>query len=359
MLWRSLAAVVTACYLALTAGGSAFAQSANEQNSLSGSTTISNVPERANTIGIVTDEAGSTSLQLTSELASMAADGLRVVPIAGIGPLQNLNDLMHLKGVDAAIVQADVLDYARRNNLVEDIDERLRLVARLHNREFHLIGRSEQADIASLDGKRVNVGPAGSGTAITAAAIFEAAGLKVVVTRHAHQAALHLLKTGQIDAMVYVGGKPVPFLQHLDPADGLKLLQVPFAAALPDHYRPGQIDRRDYRGLMPVNGSIETVSVGAAIVAFNWPDRSNGFNRLKRFSETLFGNIAALQAKPRHDKWQSVNLAAALPGWQRHAAAQQGLEQTASTKRTGGDEIDRLRASFKAVLNTRPAKTEQ
>ena len=359
MQWKGLTAVVAVCCLALSAGGSAFAQSADEMDTLSVGTTISNVPERANTVGIVTDEAGSTSLQLTSELASMAADDLRVVPIAGLGPLQNLNDLMHLKGVDAAIVQADVLDYARRNSLVEDIDQRLRFVARLHNREFHLIARSELRDIASLNGKRVNVGPAGSGTAITAAAIFEAAGLSVTPTRHPHQAALHLIKTGQIDAMVYVGGKPVPFLQHLDPADGLKLLQVPFSAALPSHYRPGQIDHRDYRGLMPVNGTIETVSVGAAIVAFNWPSKSRGYDRLKRFSEVLFGNIAALQTKPRHDKWQSVNLAAVLPGWQRHAAAQQGLEQTASTKSAGGDEIERLRASFKAVLHTRPAKTEQ
>ena len=219
---------------------------------------------------------------------------------------------------------------------------------------MHLITRAEFADFASLNGAKVNVGPAGSGTAITAAAIFDATGLTLLPTRYSHRDALHHLKTGQIDAMIYVGGKPVPFLQHLDPADGLKLMQIPFAASLSSHYRPGQIDYKNYRGLLPVDGVVETVSVGTAIVAFNWPDKSNGYDRLRKFSQALFNNIAELQTKPHHNKWQSVNLAAALPGWQRHPAAELNLDKSASSGKSESEQIDRLRATFKAALHKLP-----
>ena len=82
MLWRCLTAAVAVCYLTILASIPAFAQSANVGDELSSGTAISNVPKRANTVGIVTDEAGSTSMQLTSELAGMVPDGLRVEPIA-------------------------------------------------------------------------------------------------------------------------------------------------------------------------------------------------------------------------------------------------------------------------------------
>ncbi|MGI9465294.1 MAG: TAXI family TRAP transporter solute-binding subunit, partial [Aestuariivirgaceae bacterium] len=327
---------------------------ADGQSGLAAGALDANLPDSANTIGIVADEVGSTSLQITSELAGIAGGDVRLVPIVGLGSLQNLNDLFNLKGIDAAIVQTDVLDYARKQKIHSDIDKKLRFIARLHNREVHLIARSDQPDIASLRGRRVNVGPAGSGTAITAAAIFEAAGLQITATTFEHGEALHLIKTGQIDAMVYVGGKPVPFLQNLDPADGLKLLSVPFMTSLQKHYRPGDFQHREYRGLLPADKSIETVSVGTAIVAFNWPQRSKGYSRLERFTETLFGSIAELRKKPRHDKWRAVNLAAALPGWQRHGAAQGSVLQAQGASGGGDEQIDRLRATFKAVLHSLP-----
>ncbi len=352
---RHAKVVVAVCCLVLTAGANGFAQSSVEQELQAAGALNARAAVRANTIGIVADEAGSTSMQITSELAGVAGDSVRLVPIAGLGALQNLSDLLHLKGVDAAIVQTDVLDYARKQNLHKDIDKRLRFIARLYNREVHLIARSDQGDVASLNGRRVNIGPPGSGTAITAAAVFEAAGLQFSPTTFGHREALHLIKTGRIDAMVYIGGKPVPFLQHLDPADGLRLMPVPFTASLQRHYRPGGFQHRDYRGLLPVGKAIETVSVGTAIVAFNWPKPSQGYDRLELLAQTLFGNIAELRKRPRHDKWRTVNLAAVLPGWQRHRTAEGALARAGGTASDDGDEqIDRLRASFKTILHAQP-----
>jgi TRAP-type uncharacterized transport system substrate-binding protein len=311
------------------------------------------VSDRLNNIGIIADEAGSTSLQMISELAALAPRDFRIVPTAGMGPLQNINDLLHLKGVDAAVVQTDVLDQARAEGSIAEMDDKLRILARLNNREVHLIGRAELPDFASLKDKRVNIGPAGSGAAVTAAALFEAAGMTIMPTRYDHRTSLHLLKTGQIDAMLYVGGKPVPFLERIDAADGLKLVAVPFMTSMAQHYVPSHIVKRDYGGLLGTQDAVETVSVGSALVVFNWPEDSRGYKRLDKLSDLLFANMSKLQEKPRHDKWRTVNLAAALPGWQRHAVAQRGLTQS-SAESTGDEQIEKLRTAFKAILNEMP-----
>src|SRR4051812_29909710 len=67
------------------------------------------------TIGIMGGEIdGTFATDLTSVLNS---DALRVVPIIGKGSVQSIDDLLHLPGVDLAMVASDALDYARRANL--------------------------------------------------------------------------------------------------------------------------------------------------------------------------------------------------------------------------------------------------
>ncbi len=338
---------IATCLAVLIAA--AFGSGAASAQTLSVQSVTAPAAEPARTVGIVADGAGSTSLRLVSELAATAVSKARIVPIAGVGPLQNLSDLLNLKGVDAAVVQSDVLEFAKINALHEDMDKRVRFIARLHNREVHLIAREEFSDVAALDGRRVNVGPAGAGLAITAQAVFDAAGVAVVATTHQHRDAVHLIKTGQIDAMFYVGGKPVPMFEHFDPADGLKLLTVPYSSGLDGHYRPGEIHQREYPGLMHSTKVIETISVGTVLVGYNWPDGSEGHQRAALFAGALVGSLQGLAVDLRHSKWRSVNLAAVEPGWTRHAAMVPHLGANVKTA-DHSPKLERLRESFITVL---------
>jgi CO/xanthine dehydrogenase Mo-binding subunit len=54
--------------------------------------------------------------------------------------------------------------------------------------------------------------------------------------------------------------------------------------------------------------------------------------------ELLFSRFAEFKKRPRHPKWQEVDLSKELPGWQRFPAAQELLEQT---------KFDEFRARFK------------
>ena len=70
-----------------------------------------------------------------------------------------------------------------------------------------------------------------------------------------------------------------------------------------------------------------------ALVAFNWPAKTNRYQRVARFVDHLFSRIDRLQAPGFDPKWKSINLAATVPGLDRFAAAQDWLDRQANAAR--------------------------
>ena len=120
---------------------------------------------------VVTIMAGSPSgidLAVIQDLADVLDDGdnLRVLPIVGKGPEQNIKDVMFLRGVDMGITQANLLKhFDRTGELGPNLRERIAYIAKLFNEEMHVLVRSEVNDIQDLKGKPVNFGASGSGAA--------------------------------------------------------------------------------------------------------------------------------------------------------------------------------------------------
>jgi len=98
------------------------------------------------------------------------------------GSLQNLGDLKLLRGVDLAILQTDVLDYARQANYFPGIETWISYIAKLYNEEFHLLARRDVKGVADLANQRVNVDLRGAGTAITAGRLFDLLNIAVAPT---------------------------------------------------------------------------------------------------------------------------------------------------------------------------------
>ncbi len=63
------------------------------------------------------------------------------------------------------------------------------------------------------------------------------------------------------------------------------------------------------------------------LIAFNWPKDGDRYEKIEKFVEAFFPQLAKLQAPPHHAKWREVNLAATLPGWTRFAAARDWLAE--------------------------------
>src|SRR4029077_10627132 len=71
-------------------------------------------------VEIETAGSAGISVRMAEDLASVINDGAtrRIVPVVGAGSLANLADLKHLRGIDMAILQIDVLDYAKEQTPV-------------------------------------------------------------------------------------------------------------------------------------------------------------------------------------------------------------------------------------------------
>ena len=132
---------------------------------------------RANngTVTIISGGIGGTYIRIATDLAAVLdeRDEIRILPVAGKGSLQNIRDILYLKGIDIGIVQSDVLAYIKREGLQPGIVNRMRYVAKLYNEEFHLLVRDGTTDIQQLAGQQVNFGGEGSGTHITASIVFD------------------------------------------------------------------------------------------------------------------------------------------------------------------------------------------
>src|SRR5215470_505988 len=98
-------------------------------------------------VELETTGSAGISVRIAEDLANLIDDGAtrRVVPVVGKGSLQNLFDLKYLRGVDIAILQLDVLDYAKEQRLVAGL-ESITYITKLYNEEFHLLARPEIKD---------------------------------------------------------------------------------------------------------------------------------------------------------------------------------------------------------------------
>ena len=68
---------------------------------------------------------------------------MQVLPIVTRGPTENVNDLLYLKGVDAAIINSDSLEEYKLQ--VPNIQRRIASVINLFPSEVHIFVRPEDS----------------------------------------------------------------------------------------------------------------------------------------------------------------------------------------------------------------------
>lgn len=282
--------------------------------------------------GVVELETGSSagiSVRIAEDLANAINDGAtrRVVPVVGKGSLANLTDLKLLRGIDIAILQTDTLDYAREQQLFPGIEASITYIAKLYNEEFHLLARREINSIGDLANQKVSVDLRDSGTAITAGRLFDLLKLPVTLTNDPPEVALEKLRSGEIMALAFVAGKPAPFFCDIKGDDGLHLLAVPFGPVMATGYVPARLTAADYPNLVPQSRSVDTISVGAVLVAANLQQAPERYRNVANFVEAFFTGFPSLLERGRHPKWREVNLGAELTGWRRYPPAEQWLQR--------------------------------
>ena len=312
--------------------------------------------KNAGTVGIVGGLLSGTYMRFVDEMASVLNDGdnLRILPIVSYGAASNLDDLLYLRGVDAAVTQSDVFEYFRTQRKTPNLERRVQYVIRLPISELHILARSDVQSLEDLRGKKVNFGPAGTGASLTGTIVFQRLGINVEQVMIDQPTALQKLQSGQVDAIARVIPKPIDFFAKIPQNSGLHLVNIPFTKTFEDLYTLGEFTKQEYPNLLQGQDRIDTIAVPAVLAVFNWPKNSDRYNRVERFIQYLFTRWDTLQHPPYHPKWRDVNLAATVPGWTRFTVAEQLLQQMQAQQQQAQQQQKQQRAAFEVFLSNQP-----
>jgi TRAP-type uncharacterized transport system substrate-binding protein len=316
--------ILVAAALALPASAQQVQQAARPQS-------YEAMREKVNawTVGLAGGLIEGAPLRLATEMARVVDDGpnLQVLPIVTRGPTENVNALLYLKGVDLAIINSDALEEYKVD--FPDIRKHIVYLLNLFPSELHVFVRPEIKSLQDLAGKKVNFNTRGTAAAYSGPLMFSRLGINITQTFIPHPVALQQLKNGEGDmaAVVFITSKPVDAFLRGKWDGGFKFLPVTYDNRFEDYYLPATLETADYPGLIPDGERVATISVPTVLVAYNWPPGSDRYQRVARFTDTLFGRIGKLQAPGFDAKWKTINVGATVPGLSRFQPAQEWLDR--------------------------------
>ncbi|HUD00555.1 MAG TPA: TAXI family TRAP transporter solute-binding subunit [Candidatus Polarisedimenticolaceae bacterium] len=204
--------------------------------------------QEALAITIATGSQEGTYYKIAQDIKQIAEkEGIPIEIIPTNGSFDNIN-LLGAGKVDLAIVQLDVLKFVAELMQKEadfNVFEQAKVVLNLYLEEIHVITRNEGLlSLYQLENKKVAVGPQRSGSALSAEVLLAGYDLRVQAVFDAPNDALGKLKSGELDAMIFVGGAPVPAFENLD--DSFHLVRMPANNVLEQIYRKQKLGRSVY-----------------------------------------------------------------------------------------------------------------
>jgi len=282
---------------------------------------------------IVTASERGTYIVLGRDLATTVAPdaGIDLEALPSAGSAENVRRLRFEPGVKFAIVQSDVyqafLDQAAAGNKEAGVIIRpLRVILPLYDEEIYWVARADAPFDFIHEAKeaRINAGPVGSGTALTALTMYQALfksplpGPRTTFLTN-EEALLKLTGDQSVDVVVIVGGQPMKLLADMKPEARqlIKFLRFDQANAASKEalrtYYAATVRQSSYPNLLAED--LPSLAVKAFLVTYDYNVRQTQ-QHLIRFARSLCGNLHGLQVHG-HPKWKEVELALPeLPeGW--------------------------------------------
>jgi len=269
-------------------------------------------------LALIAGGEGGTYYNVVQDLKKLAsAGGINLTVYTSNGSMDNVVAVIQKPTIHLGIVQSDVLslvnDVSARTPLRQLGNNSLRVVFPLHTEEVHVIGRRGLRDFVDLNDRRVAIGPEGSGMHLTARNLFNLAAVRPrEILSVGIVEALNQLRTGRVDALVYVAGSPIALLrERIAAADGLVLLPVSDQRVL-EAYDMVEIPGGTY----PWQATpVKTVLVKAVLVTSH---RDGGnCETIARFAQQIVNGMPWLR-QHGHPKWNTVDLNYRLKGWEQY-----------------------------------------
>ncbi len=277
---------------------------------------------------------GGPYVQMAQDIARVVSDGnnLRVLPMASDGALQNVRDVLLLRGVDLGITTDQVLNTLKESGeFGPNLERRIAYISPLAVDMLHVLARPEINSLSDLNGKKVNVMPKGSASSALVPKTFKALGVEVDQENLTIGDALQRMRAGTLYATACYCPVPVPAFSGLSPDLGFKFLTAAYTKPLEEaSFLPASIPGEPYPSLIAKGSKVPTVATSTILITFNWVPGTDRYKKVEKFVNAFFTNFDKLRQPPHHPTWKDVNIAANIRGWQRFSAAQQWLDREAA-----------------------------
>ncbi|MEE8156793.1 MAG: TAXI family TRAP transporter solute-binding subunit [Gammaproteobacteria bacterium] len=316
------------------------------------------VDANAGTVTVMTTRnLGSPAMTSTLDLSTLLDSGeqyqdMRVIPVVARGKVQNLWDILYLKGVDMGFVQTDVLAYLEDDPRINSIKNRIRFITVMFPAEVHIVARKDIGTLQDLAGKKVSINAKGTGSSVVGTLLFKRLGIDAILEHEDTNRAIARMKEGDLAAHINVLGKPARPVARIKKEDELHLLAIPFTPEVAEIYLPSSFTSEDYPNLVPAGTEVETIAAGNVLAAYNWPEDHPRYQKVARFVDAFFSRFEELKQPGFHPKWKDVNIGASVAGWTRFKAAQDWIDnhrQPVVTGSTGGSQLQREFTTFATV----------
>lgn len=297
--------------------------------------------------------------QLARDIADMAARcGVSLDVAESQGGLDNFLAVRQRPYTPLGLSRSDVLEYmetyAADDPAVAEALEGVRVVMPLHDEEVHVLARRDIGSLRDLEGKRVGIGPPGSGTFITASLLLDLAGIRTAErVAMGFNEMIPALFADQLDAAFGVFAAPVdlPGASQLDPSVWHFVpVEDPTIEAV---YEPVTIPANTY----PFQPEpVETVAAQAVLLTYEFDPDGSSYQRQSCRAVSDVSHLVTTRLDELrelgHPSWRTVELGAEQPGWQVSTCAARGMSPTYELDCEAGPEgpVDDADAAYRSRI---------
>lgn len=247
------------------------------------------------------------------QMQQICGESIPITAMETSGSTQNV-DLLTSNKVNGAMVQSDVLWVRSKTENLSNV----KTLLALHPEEVHLIAMTQSkktaggfagfgakpiefTDLESLAGQ--NVAAAG-GSFITAQALKLLSDVNYnIVEAPTNDAAMDMLRSGQVEAVIGVGGSPLGWVNGLSKEFKLLYISESSAEKLKVLYSPANLNYSSMSNSM----GVKTVSTDALLVTREYKS-ARYVSGLRKLRTCVSDNLDELkETTGYHPKWQTVD----------------------------------------------------
>ena len=246
---------------------------------------------------------------------SCGVPGLVAIAVSTNASVANMNAI-HAGQLDAGLAGAQSVTqgYMGEGKFVGNKKDKVRVIANLYPEDMHLVlpKGAKLSSLKDLNGKRVGVAAAGSGTQVSVRMILKHYGIKATEHELGLSQSTQRLADGQLDAFFYAGGTPFAALIQLGSTKGFELYK--FSAAertainkIIPYYVDSVIPAGTYES---INYDVPTLAVnGQLVTSVDQPD-----DLIYDITKALWNKNTRKLLDKGHSKGKAIRMETALKG---------------------------------------------